>query len=267
MPKDTILRSDAPQLAAATASPSATATVPTSVSASPAAGVSTAPTDPAPASTVQPEAEHSALDPATALEQEGRPFAGWKLNVLTILTTTAVLGFCFWAWWNGHLKTPETMQRFVLSLGFWAPLVFGLINIAQVVLPIIPGGLTLGVGVLCFGPVFGFIYNYVSICLGSMFVFYLSRVYGRPLVVRLVGAKALARYEARLKHPKAFRNFFAIAILLPVAPDDLLCYLAGLGRMSWKTFLTIIWCCKPPSVLLYSLGISEIMKFLWGYFA
>ena len=50
---------------------------------------------------------------------------------------------------------------------------FILFQIIQCVIPIIPGGFGCVIGVAVFGPVYGFIYNYISICMGSIINFFL----------------------------------------------------------------------------------------------
>lgn len=55
---------------------------------------------------------------------------------------------------------------------------------------------------------------------------------------------------------KRFDKLFALAIFLPIAPDDFLCYLAGTTAMTWKKFTAIIVLGKPFAILLYSLLLS-----------
>lgn len=155
--------------------------------------------------------------------------------------------------------SPETLQEYLMQFGLWAPLLFIVIQITQVILPIIPGGLTCVAGVICFGPVWGFIYNYVSICIGSCIDFLLIRKYGKPLLIQLSSQKVYDKYIGWLDKGERFDKLFAIAIFLPVAPDDFLCMLAGLTKMTFQKFVLIITLCKPCSILLYSMGLTTIL--------
>lgn len=47
---------------------------------------------------------------------------------------------------------------------------------------------------------------------------------------------------------------------MPVAPDDFLCMLAGLTKMTYKKFITIIVLGKPASLLVYSLGLTTAFE-------
>jgi len=149
----------------------------------------------------------------------------------------------------------EVLEAFLLRMGILAPLLFILIQIVQVVIPILPGAIGCLAGVLIFGPVWGFLYNYIGICIGSVIVFYLSRNYGKPFVIRMVKEKNYQKYVGWLDKGKAFDSCFAAAIFFPLAPDDLLCYLAGLTSMRAKRFTAIILLGKPASIALYSMGL------------
>lgn len=164
-------------------------------------------------------------------------------------------------WWGldtGVLSSLARLQTFVDSLGAWGPLAFCLASTASVVFPIVPAGLLVLAGPVLFGPVEGTIYNYVSVCAGSMLNFAIARHVGLSLIERLFTPKLVDKYLGwtRTGH---FTRAFAIAIALPVAPDDLLCYLAGTTRMTWRTYATIILTCKPWAIIAYGLGISSAL--------
>ncbi len=191
----------------------------------------------------------------TVKKTDGEPGKKKKSNsgtvalVINIILTVILLIIGFKL---GIFTSSENMEAFVKKAGVWAPLLFLLVQVVQVIFPIIPGGLTQAAGILLFGPLWGFILNYVGVCAGSCINFLLAKRYGRPYVERLVSEKAWGKYIKWLDSPK-FGLFFAIAILLPVAPDDLLCLLAGLTPMKFKKFL-------------YSFGLTAILTWLADMF-
>ena len=162
--------------------------------------------------------------------------------------------------------SPEALQQYLIQFGMMAPLIFMVIQISQVVFPIIPGGLTCVTGVLCFGPIWGFVYNYVSIGIGSCINFLLIRKFGKPLLIRLASPRIYEKYASWLDKGERFDRMFAIAIFLPVAPDDFLCMLAGLTKMTFRKFAVIIAVCKPCSIFLYSVGLSTILTQMISFF-
>lgn len=182
-----------------------------------------------------------------------------SLSIIGIITTVA---FCIYGYKLGIFQSTDRLNSFILQVGFYGPLIFILIQIVQVVVPIIPGGITLVVGVIIFGPVYGFIYNYIGIVIGSLINFILARRYGKILVQSVVSKKTYEKYMGWLETGERFDKVFALAIISPIAPDDFLCMLAGLTKMKLKKFTTIILLYKTPSILVYSLGLTTAVQWV-----
>lgn len=167
---------------------------------------------------------------------------------------------------EGLFTSQEAMTQFLAGFGIWGPLVFVAVQAVQVVVPILPGGVSCLVGVLLFGPVWGFVYNYVGICIGSALAFLIARRLGMAAVERAAGNQKIGKYLKWMENG-SFDRLFAFAIFFPAAPDDLLCYLAGVTRMRFGKFLLIILLGKPMSIALYSLGLQfafdQLLRF-WG---
>jgi uncharacterized membrane protein YdjX (TVP38/TMEM64 family) len=186
------------------------------------------------------------------------------LNIATIAGFILLAGLLFFGYRLGIFGSPETLRQFLLNFGVWAPLVFVLIQAVQVVVPILPGSAGCVAGVIAFGAGMGFVYNYIGICAGSVLAFLLARKYGKAFVKAVTNEKQYAKYEGWLDKGNKFDWFFGIAIFLPVAPDDLLCYLAGLTRMRLRRFVWIILLGKPLALWLYSMGVTSLLTWLLG---
>lgn len=174
--------------------------------------------------------------------------------------TAAILALLVWMWGAGYLSHPEQFQMLLKSVGVLGPVLFMIVQIVQVVIPIIPGGLTSAVGVLAFGPFWGFVYNYAGLVLGSIVAFFLARHYGRPFIRKLVKPETYDKYIGWLDKREKFDWFFALAIFAPCAPDDLLCMIAGLTKMSVARFTCIILLGKPAALLVYSMGLTTLLQ-------
>lgn len=170
--------------------------------------------------------------------------------------------FLIWGFRRGIFTSSQAFSEYVIGLGVMAPIVFIFTQAVQVVIPILPGAIGCAAGVIAFGPVWGFIYNYVGICIGSVIAFAIAKKYGVQTVKKLVKEKPLTKYLTWLNKGTLFDKMFAIAIFSPVAPDDLLCYIAGLTKMSYLKFTLIIILCKPFSIFLYSIGLSKLLILL-----
>ena len=182
------------------------------------------------------------------------------VNIISMLGLILTAGFMYWAWKQGILTSQENMQKFIMGFGTAAGIIFVLIQIIQVIIPVIPGGVSCVAGVIVFGAGMGFVYNYVGICIGSILVFLIAKRYGRPLMVKMFDKKLIDKYESWTEKNGRFTKLFAMAIFLPVAPDDFLCYLAGTTRMKLKTFTAVILLGKPLSIAAYSMGLNLILQ-------
>uniref|UniRef100_UPI002731181D TVP38/TMEM64 family protein n=1 Tax=Dubosiella newyorkensis TaxID=1862672 RepID=UPI002731181D len=126
--------------------------------------------------------------------------------------------------------------------------------------PILPGGVSGSLAMLCFGTWKGFFYSYIGVLIGSSIAFLLVRKYGKRLLRHFVDQKTFDKYDQKLQDSKNFAKLFAIGIFLPIAPDDLLCMIAGLSSISFWKFFWIIVIGKPIS----SFFIAILSSRSWG---
>lgn len=178
---------------------------------------------------------------------------GFFLAAGTVVFLLFLLLLAVYGWKNGLFRSMDALQSFIRSCGIWAPLAFVFMQVCQILLAFIPGGILLSGGVLAFGPALGLLYNMAGTAAGSWLNFELAKRWGKPIVRHLVPEKTRQKYFTWLdEKPKRFTRLFAVAILLPFFPDDALCLIAGLTPMSRRTFLLILLL-KLPTVAAYSL--------------
>lgn len=173
-------------------------------------------------------------------------------HIVTIIMTILIILFILYGLKLGIFKEKEILVSYIQKFGVIAPIFFLFLQMVQVVFPVIPGGASCLAGVLAFGPILGFIYNYIGLVLGSIAAFLLSRRYGLPFVKKLFKEETIEKYLAYIK-TKRFHQIFFLGILLPGLPDDLLCYVAGLSNMSLKNFFLYIVVGKPFTLIFYSI--------------
>lgn len=186
------------------------------------------------------------------------------INFISIIGLVISIGLTIYFINLGVFKDLNSLRGLVGDSIILGPIIFILIQILQVVIPIIPGGISTAAGVLIFGPYAGFIYNYVGICIGSIIIFLLGRRYGKPFILSMVSDKTYNKYVSWLDNQNRFEKLFALAIFLPVAPDDALCLMAGLTNISVKKYTWIILLAKPLSIFLYSMALIYGGHFLSG---
>lgn len=183
-------------------------------------------------------------------------------QVTTILGTLFLIGLIFYFLSQGYFTDSTKLQALLNQTGIFAPLLFILLQIFQVIIPIIPGGASSALGIVAFGPIWGFVYNYAGLVIGSILAFLLVKRYGKTFILKVCDQKTYDKYIGWLDKGKKFDRFFAAAIFFPCAPDDILCMIAGLTSMTLKKFSMIIILGKPLALIAYSYGLSEILKII-----
>jgi uncharacterized membrane protein YdjX (TVP38/TMEM64 family) len=160
----------------------------------------------------------------------------------------------FQAW--HFFSNKERVNKFVISFGSYAPLVFIGLQILQVLVAPIPGEFTGFVGGYLFGIVPGLIYSTVGLSLGSLFAFLIARGLGMPFFRRFMGEEFMGKFEYIVERHGAFLTF--ILFLLPGTPKDSLCYLLGLSPMHVVTFLVISCVGRFPGTVLLTMQGNSI---------
>ena len=174
------------------------------------------------------------------------------VKIIALVITTLLIWIIIYAIKSGIFQDKNVLLKEIKHLGAFAPIFFMLIQLLQVIFPIIPGGTSSLIGVLAFGPILGFIYNYIGIIFGSIFAYFLSKKYGLKIISLFFKEETIQKYIGYITNHQ-FPKLFLIGILLPGLPDDLLCYMAGISGLKLKTFLWIILLGKSFSLLFYSL--------------
>ena len=181
------------------------------------------------------------------------------LVILFIALLLAAFVFLAIGFIRGHFASTEALSAYVGSFGLFAPLMLIAIQTMQAFLPIIPSffGFVSGAGL--FGAFGGFLCNYIGISLGSIIAYYLARRFGVGFVLQVIPEK---KYNAAVEwatSKKSYTLVLLLSILLPLAPDCVLCYFSGLIKMPAKKFIWIIITAKPWCILLYSYFFSSIL--------
>lgn len=163
---------------------------------------------------------------------------------------------------DGNFHSVRSFQEYIRGFGIFGPLILIFVQLSQVVLPVLPAFIGYAAGSLLFGWLGGFLCNYIGISIGSILAFYLARRYGASFVRHHVSAEHYEKYS-HWTQKKGFLWFLILTIFLPIAPDDLICFLAGLTAISSKKFCLIILLMKPWCLLLYSLFFANLIQ--WNF--
>ena len=179
----------------------------------------------------------------------------YLVKFIAILITIVIISFVCYGVKLGIFQDKMVLIRYMKRFGIYAPIIFILFQILQVIFPFIPGGVSCLAGVLAFGPLLGFVYNYIGLILGSCIAYFLAQKYGLQLIENLFKKETVDKYLTYIQN-RYFSKIFLVGIFLPGLPDDLLCYIAGISNMKFKTFFVIIILGKPIALITYSLFVN-----------
>jgi uncharacterized membrane protein YdjX (TVP38/TMEM64 family) len=135
-----------------------------------------------------------------------------------------------WMWFSDQEAVTTSINR----LGIWGPVILAVLFILQVFFAFIPGqALMIACGFL-YGFGSGFLLSWLSLVVGGEMAFLLARRYGRAFVETWISPDILARWDKTARGQGI--RFFALSLVLPLVPNDAMCYLAGLGKISHRRF-------------------------------
>lgn len=154
---------------------------------------------------------------------------------------------------TSNITNIEDFQMLMKGYGCAGPIILTLIQAFQVVIPVLPGYFGCAVGAISYGAIIGFFCNYIGISAGSIIAFFLGEKFGKQLVTDMFSEKQYEKWASRIEGKKSYEAFLFVATLLPMFPDDFLCYFSGLIRMERKKFIWIIILGKPWCILGYSI--------------
>jgi len=132
------------------------------------------------------------------------------------------------------ISDQEAVSAYLQGYGVWGPVVLFILMVAQVFVAIIPGHALMVTAGYVYGMT-GLFVIIVSTILGSQIAFFIARQYGRNLIYKLASSQIIERWDGMARNQGVMFYFFAF--VLPIFPSDLMCYIAGLGKISARRFL------------------------------
>ena len=177
-----------------------------------------------------------------------------RQKLITLAAAVLLLGAGGWFLYSsGFFRAAGSLEGLRAYIDRFAPyshLLFFLVQFLSVVLAPIPSNITAAAGGLLFGTWPAFVITFGAVAAGSLLVFWLARALGRDFADRLVSRKLSEKYQdvLRTKAPV----FLVLAFLFPFFPDDMLCILAGLTKLSFRRFVLIVLLTRPWGLLFAS---------------
>ncbi len=136
------------------------------------------------------------------------------------------------------IRDEQSLQEYLATKGAWMPILYVVLQYLQVVILPIPSTVSTLAGVALFGPLQTLFYSLIGIMLGSFTAFFIGRKLGYKAVAWIVGKETLKKWQTKLKGKDNL--LLTMMFVLPVFPDDVLCFVAGLSSMSTRYFAIML---------------------------
>ncbi|MGX7199962.1 TVP38/TMEM64 family protein [Enterococcus nangangensis] len=174
------------------------------------------------------------------------------IQLLPLFGFIALLLLVFYGYHRGIFSSVQNLQMFIQQFGDKAVFIFILVQLTQPIVPLLPGGISTVVGMIMFGNLPGLFYSYIGGVIGEVLLFMLVRKYGNSFAQLILSDRNYQKFENQLSlHEKGIKKLLIVSFLVPFLPDDIICLVAGISPMKFKTYFTIIALLKPWSLATY----------------
>jgi uncharacterized membrane protein YdjX (TVP38/TMEM64 family) len=157
------------------------------------------------------------------------------LILLLVIGIKLILSYHYYEYFTYY---NQKLIAFIESFHPYDDLVFIAIQIFQVLVAgALPAEISGVIGGYLYGPLVGTVYSTIGLSIGSWLAFILSRVFGMPLVRKLLNPMILDRYDHFIEARGPLVCF--ILFLIPGFPKAALCYIIGLSQMNVWIFIAV----------------------------
>ncbi|SES05500.1 TVP38/TMEM64 family protein [Salisediminibacterium halotolerans] len=156
-----------------------------------------------------------------------------KKNGLKLTAVVIVIGLLVWINQRYLNISPLEIRRWILSFGFYAPLVYLLLYTVRPLILFPASIMTLGGG-LAFGPIWGTVLSVSGASASAAVAFLVARKLGKN-----VAAKDWQGRGEKIQRQLELNGFYYVLLLrfIPVLNFDLISYLAGVSKVKFAPFI------------------------------
>ncbi len=168
------------------------------------------------------------------------------------------------------IQDENSLREYLAQKGAWMPVIYVILQYLQVVILPIPSVVSTLAGVALFGPFQTTIYSLIGVLLGSFTGFFIGKKLGNKAVAWMIGEDTMIKWQKKIKGKDYL--LLTLMFILPVFPDDVLCFVAGLSTMTLRYFSVMIVISRilQISVTCYSIDLIPFNTWwgllIWGVF-
>lgn len=166
------------------------------------------------------------------------------------------------------LFNPEGREVFKVQIqesGVKGALMLLGLELAQILMPIIPGEPIEILAGMCYGTLGGFVFITISVLLITTFIFFMVRKFGRNFLYTMISKEKIDKIENSklFKNPKKIEYIMLILFFIPGTPKDLLTYIAGILPINPLRFILISTLARFPSTISSTIAGSTLVEGNW----
>ena len=167
-----------------------------------------------------------------------------------------------------QINTPEGQEEFkakITNSGITGILILFGLELAQIILAILPGEPIEILAGICFGPIWGTIFLMISVFIVTCIIYFLVKKFGRDFIYEFFPKEKVNKLENSklFKDEKKIELVMIILFLIPGTPKDLLVYIGGLLPIKTSRFLAISTLLRFPSIISATIAGANIIEGQW----
>ena len=167
-----------------------------------------------------------------------------------------------------EIKTLEGQAQFkekITQSGIIGVLILFGLELAQVILAILPGEPIEILAGICFGPIWGTIFLMISVFIVTCLIYFLVKKFGRDFIYEFFPKEKVDKLENSklFKDEKKIELVMIILFLIPGTPKDLLVYIGALLPMKSSRFIAISTLLRFPSIISSTIAGDNIIEGQW----
>ena len=147
-----------------------------------------------------------------------------------------------------HYDKPDEFVKYIHSYGAWGNLMMMFIQVAQIIVALIPGEVIEFVAGTLYGWLGGWIFCTVGIFIGQLVIFKTVKFLGRDFVEKMAGNETLQKFKF-LQDEKKLKAIIFFLFFIPGTPKDLITYVVPLTKINLRDFLVLSIIARIPSII------------------
>lgn len=191
-----------------------------------------------------------------------------KLIALIIILAVLVIATIYMMPIMKQINTSEGQTQFkekITNSGITGMLILFGLELAQVVLAILPGEPVELLAGICFGPIWGTIFLMISVFIVTAMIYFFVKKYGKDFIYEFFPKEKVNKLENSklFKEPQKLETVMALLFLIPGTPKDLLVYIGGLLPIKTSRFLAIATLLRFPSIISSTIAGDKLLNGQW----